>query len=84
MAALQRADLSDRDEFGALAPDEERHERDASVMRPESGRQRELLKVVATEFSSINRILIIFSALFFILPPNLSGQSLYFSSFKYS
>ena len=43
MAALQRADLSDRDEFGALAPDEERHERDASVIRPESGRQRELL-----------------------------------------
>ena len=29
MAALQRADLSDRDEFGALAPDEERHERSA-------------------------------------------------------
>ena len=44
MAGLQRADLSDRDEFGALAPDEERHERDASVMRPESGRQRELLE----------------------------------------
>ena len=37
MAALQRADLSDRDEFGALAPDEERHERDASVMRPSIG-----------------------------------------------
>ena len=43
MAPLQRADLSDRDEFGALAPDEERHERDTSVMEPESGRQRELL-----------------------------------------
>ena len=45
MAALQRADLSDRDEFGALAPDEEQHERDGSVMQPESGRQRELLEV---------------------------------------
>ena len=43
MAALQRADLSNRDEFGALAPDEERHERDVSVTQPESGRQRELL-----------------------------------------
>ena len=43
MAALQRADLSDRDACGALAPDKERHERDASVMQSESGRRRELL-----------------------------------------
>ena len=41
--SITEASLSDRDEFGVLAPDEERHERDASVMEPESGRQRELL-----------------------------------------
>ena len=46
MAALQRADLSDRDACGALAPDKERHERDGSVMQTESGRQRELLSNV--------------------------------------
>ena len=46
MAALQRADLSDRDPFGALAPDEERHERSASVVHSESGRQRGLLKTM--------------------------------------
>ena len=54
MAALQRADLSDRDEFGALAPDEERHERDASVMQPESGRQRELLAQRRDLWNQIN------------------------------
>ena len=43
MAPLQRVDLLDRDACGALAPDKERNERDASVMEPESGRQRELL-----------------------------------------
>ena len=43
MAPLQRADLSNRDASGALAPDKKRNERDASVIEPESGRQRELL-----------------------------------------
>ena len=44
VAALQRADLLDRNEFEALAADEERYERDSSVMQPESGRERKLLK----------------------------------------
>ena len=42
MAPLQKADLSDRDAWGALAPDKERNERETSVMEPESGIQREL------------------------------------------
>ena len=51
-AALQRADLSDRDEFGALAPDEEQSERDGSVMKPESGRQWELLQSMTKHSNS--------------------------------
>ena len=46
MVALQRADPLDRDESIALAMDEERYKGDASVMQPESVRQRELLAKV--------------------------------------
>ena len=50
MAALQRADLSDRDEFGALAPDARAtRERETSVMQPKSNRQRELLEEIENE-----------------------------------
>ena len=43
MGALQRADRFCSDEFIALAMDEELQKRDASVMRPATDSQRELL-----------------------------------------
>ena len=44
MAALQGADRFCSDEFIALAMDEELQKRDAPVMQPATGSQRELLK----------------------------------------